>query len=143
LSVVVCWAYGLASGRFKRRFLPVMPASVPRDLGNALRGRLAHDMGTYNAVQHMAYLGVIVVVLLIMLSGLAIWKPVQFSEIAWVAGGYEGARLVHFFCMCALVVFVVVHVAMVLVVPRTFLPMLLSSARVRSHIGPHDGPAEP
>ena len=59
-----------------------------------------------------------------MLSGLAIWKPVQFHWLASLMGDYEGARLVHFICMSGIVLFALVHVAMVILVPKTFLTML-------------------
>lgn len=133
VSALVYLLYGVVSGHFKRSFFPLTPAAVWRDLTNALRGRLAHELGIYNAVQRLAYVGVVIVILLTILSGLAIWKPVQFQELAALMGGYEGARLVHFFGMCALVFFIVVHVLMVALVPRTFLPMLSGRARLKQH----------
>ena len=129
-SALVYVLFGIFSGHFKHSFLPVTPATVWRDLMHALRGRLGHELGVYNAVQRLAYVGVIIVILLTISSGLAIWKPVQFQELGALMGGYEGARLVHFFGMCALVLFIVIHLVMVALVPRTFIPMLTGRVRL-------------
>jgi thiosulfate reductase cytochrome b subunit len=120
--------HGLASGHYRRDFLPLSLGAVARELANALRGTLSHQIGTYNALQKSAYITVILLGIVLVLSGLAIWKPVQFQEIAAVMGGYEGARRVHFFAMAAIVGFVLIHVTMVVLVPRTFLPMLTGRA---------------
>lgn len=125
--------YGIFAGHYKNDFFPLSVASITRELGRALRGRLAHEVGVYNALQRVAYLGVIVLGIVLVTSGLAIWKPVQFQVIAALMGGYEGARIVHFFAMAAIVLFVLVHVVMVLLVPRTFLPMLTGRARKGEH----------
>ncbi|MBI2294627.1 MAG: cytochrome b/b6 domain-containing protein [Betaproteobacteria bacterium] len=120
--------YGVFSGHFRRDFLPVTARSVLRDVKAALRGELVHELGIYNAAQRTAYLGVIAVLVVLVLSGLAIWKPVQLQELAALMGGYEGARWVHFIAMAALVLFIVIHVVMVALVPRTFPPMLTGRA---------------
>jgi thiosulfate reductase cytochrome b subunit len=113
--------YGIVSGHLRRKLLPLRPSAVFHDIGNALRGRLAHnDLTIYNAAQRAAYVGVIVIITLLILSGLVIWKPVQFHALGRFMGDYEGARYIHFFAMAALVFFVLVHVAMVALVPRTF-----------------------
>ena len=121
--------YGIFAGHFKSSFLPLTPQSVWHEFKSALRGRISHELGVYNAVQRAAYLGVICVIVALVLSGLAIWKPVQFQEIAALMGGYEGARLVHFVAMALVVLFIIVHVVMVALVPRTFLPMLTGHAK--------------
>jgi thiosulfate reductase cytochrome b subunit len=118
-------AYGIGSGHLWRKLLPISPKALVRDLLDALRGRLSHaDLSVYNAAQRAAYLGAILLVTGLVLSGLAIWKPVQLYWLAAPMGDYEGARLLHFFCMAGLVSFVVVHVAMVILVPKTFLTMI-------------------
>ena len=122
-------SYGILSGHYKRSFLPVSLNSLLREFSNALHGRLSHDIGEYNPVQRTAYLGVIAVIVLVVLSGLAIWKPTQFQGLASLMGGYPGARLVHFLCMAAIVLFSVIHVTMVMLVPRTFIPMLTGYSR--------------
>jgi len=131
---VIYVALGILSGRFRRKLLPIRPADVIRDLRAALTGKLSHDdLSVYNAVQRLLYTGVIGAGVVIVLSGVSIWKPVQFQELAALMGGYEGARLVHFFAMALLVLFVLVHVIMVALVPRTFLPMLTGHATKPSH----------
>jgi len=122
---IVYLALNLASGRIARKFFPLSPRAVAADLWAALRGRLSHaDPSTYNAVQRAAYLLVIVATALAVLSGLVLWKSVQFPLLRELLGGYEGARLVHFFAMSSLVGFLVVHLTLVLLVPRTLLAML-------------------
>lgn len=122
--------YGLLSGHFRRRLWPIPPAEVASDVRAALRGRLAHeDLTVYNAAQRAAYVVLILALVALVLSGLAVWKPVQLQTLAAVMGGYEGARLVHFFAMALMVAIVLVHVAMVVLVPRT-LPSMFSG-RVR------------
>jgi thiosulfate reductase cytochrome b subunit len=125
-------AYGIFSGHFRRKLLPVSPGAVFFDIGQALRGKLAHeDLRFYNAAQRAAYLGAIVLAVVLILSGLVIWKPVQFQTLGLVMGDYEGARYVHFFAMAAMLLFVVVHVAMVALVPRTFPSMFTGRIRTR------------
>jgi len=98
---------------------------VRQDLVAALKGRLSHaDPARYNHVQKLAYLFVVLDLVVIVLSGLVLWKSVQFPLLRELLGGYESARRVHFFGMAALVAFVVVHLAMVALVPRTFLTMI-------------------
>ena len=125
LNGMIYLAYGILSGHLKRRMFPISPRAMLGDVLNALRGRLAHDdLSVYNAAQKAAYLAAIALAVLLVLSGLAIWKPVQFYGLASLMGDYEGARLMHFFAMTGLVLFVLVHVAMVLLVPKTFLTMI-------------------
>ena len=125
LNGLIYLAYGIFSGHLRRRMLPISPRAFLGDIGSALRGRLAHqDLSVYNAAQKAAYLGAILLAIGLVLSGLAIWKPVQFYALASLMGDYEGARLLHFFCMAGIVLFVLVHVLMVLLVPKTFLTMV-------------------
>ena len=129
LNGLVYFLYGIFSGHFKSSFLPLTPKSVWHEFKSALRGKISHEIGVYNAVQRAAYVGVICVLIVLVLSGLAIWKPVQFQELAMLMGDYEGARLVHFVAMALMVLFILVHMLMVALVPRTFLPMLTGCAR--------------
>lgn len=125
LNGLLYLAYGVLSGHFRRKLLPVGPRAVVHDILQALRGKLAHDdLSVYNAAQRAAYLSIILVLIVLVLSGLAIWKPVQLQELAALMGGYEGARLVHFFAMALLVFLVAVHVVMALLVPRTIPTMI-------------------
>ncbi|NIA56286.1 cytochrome B [Massilia sp. TW-1] len=122
---VLYLAINLVSGRLRRQFLPIPPRQVLRDLATALRGRLSHaDPRHYNSVQRLAYVFVMVDIILVVMSGLVLWKSVQFPLLRTLLGGYEGARRVHFFCMAGLCGFIVVHVVMVALVPRTLAAML-------------------
>ena len=116
---------GIATGRFRRMLFPVRPAEVALDLGAALSGRLSHDdLAAYNAVQKLLYLGVIAAGIVLVLSGLAIWKPVQVQELTALLGGYDSARFVHFFAMAAIVAFLAVHIVMAFLVPRSLRAMI-------------------
>ena len=127
---LVYLSYGIASGHFRRKLLPISPRAVFRDVIEALRGRLAHDdLSTYNAAQRAAYLVIILCAILLVLSGLAVWKPVQLEELAAFFGGYEGARVVHLLAMATLVFVVLLHTVMVIFVPRTLPTMITGRAR--------------
>jgi thiosulfate reductase cytochrome b subunit len=118
-------SYGILTGRFRRKLFPISLREVFVTVGEALRFRLRHDDLThYNAVQKVLYLGVMIIGILIVLSGLALWKPVQFSELASLFGSFQNIRLVHFFCMAAIVVFIVVHVTLALLVAQSLVAML-------------------
>jgi thiosulfate reductase cytochrome b subunit len=117
---------GLATGRFRRKLLPVRPAEVVHDLGAALTGKLSHeDLSVYNAVQRLLYIGVILAGVLVVLSGISIWKPVQVQELTAVFGGYDAARYVHFFAMAAIAAFLVIHVTLAILVPKSLRAMIL------------------
>ena len=122
---VIYLAYGFASGRIRTRFFPIDPREVVRDLLDALKGKLAHDdIAHYNGVQKVFYVGAIGALILVVLSGLAIWKPVQLSWLTLAFGGFQGARLVHFLAMAAIAAFILIHVVMALVVPKTVRAMV-------------------
>jgi thiosulfate reductase cytochrome b subunit len=115
----------VATGRLWRQFFPISPRELLHDLAAALKGKLSHeDLRHYNSVQRLAYVFVMVDIILLVLSGLVLWKSVQFPHLRELLGGYEGARRIHFFAMAALVGFFVVHVVMVALVPRTLIAML-------------------
>jgi thiosulfate reductase cytochrome b subunit len=118
-------ACSLATGRLRRQLLPLRLRELTADLAAALRGQLAHeDIRHYNAVQKLAYLFVIGDSLVIVTSGLVLWKSVQFPLLNMLFGGYDVARKVHFFAMTGLAGFIVIHLALVLLVPRTLVAML-------------------
>jgi len=124
-NFIVYLLLNVVSGRFARKLLPVSPRNVARDFRAALRGALGHeDLTRYNAVQKLAYLAVILDTVVLILSGLAIWKPVQFPLLRELMGGYDNARVVHFFAMVFLVLFFAVHVVMAILVPRSLLWMV-------------------
>jgi thiosulfate reductase cytochrome b subunit len=117
---------GIATGRFRRRLIPIRAGEVLADAKAAFTGKLTHDdLAIYNAVQKLLYLGVIVAGVVIVLSGLAIWKPIQLQELTALFGGYEAARYVHFFAMAAIVGFIVVHVIMAFLVPKSLRAIIL------------------
>jgi len=113
------------SGRLRRQFFPISPREVLHDIGAALKGQLSHeDLRHYNSVQRLAYVFIIVDSILLVLSGLVLWKSVQFPHLRELLGGYEGARRIHFFAMAAMCAFFILHVVMVALVPRTLIAML-------------------
>ena len=125
INGIVYVTLGVATGRFRRKLLPIYPSEVFADAKAALTFRLAHDdLSHYNAVQKVLYAGVILCGIVIVLSGLSIWKPVQFQELTTLFGGYDFARFVHFFAMAAIVGFLVVHVALALLVPKSLRAMV-------------------
>jgi len=128
INGIIYLAYGILSGHFRRAFFPVGPTAVLRDALAALQFRLPHRLGAYNAVQKTLYLGVLSAGVIMVLSGLAIWKPGQFQELTWLFGGFDVARVIHFLGMAAIVVFLIVHVALVVIVPKTLPPMITGRA---------------
>jgi thiosulfate reductase cytochrome b subunit len=116
---------GILTGRFRRKLLPIRPGEVVADMKAALTFRLSHDdISIYNSVQRLLYVGVILAGIVIVLSGLAIWKPIQLQELTALFGGYDAARYVHFFAMAAIVGFLVVHVLLALIVPKSLKAMV-------------------
>jgi thiosulfate reductase cytochrome b subunit len=126
INGVVYLTLGLVTGRFRRKLFPIYPSDVVHDVGAALTGKLSHDdISVYNSVQKLLYLGVIVAGIVVVLSGLSIWKPVQLQQLTALFGGYDVARYVHFLAMAAIVSFLIVHVALALLVPKTIRAMVV------------------
>ena len=122
--------YGFATRRLQSRWLPIRPSEVWHDFREALRFHLAHDdPRIYNSVQKLSYVGVLFAALLVFASGLAIWKPVQFSWLTSLFYDFQGARLVHFIAMSMIVLFLLVHVTLAFLVPKTIVAMVTGSAR--------------
>jgi thiosulfate reductase cytochrome b subunit len=125
LNGIAYLIYGLVTGRFRRTLFPISLRALLKDISDALHFRLAHDDPTrYNAVQRLLYVGILLVGVLIVMSGLVLWKPVQFSELAALFYNFQTARLVHFLCMTAIVLFLTVHVTLALIVPQTLVAMV-------------------
>ena len=117
--------YGIVGGRLRRMLLPIRPREIIATVRDAMRLHLSHDdITVYNGVQKLLYVGIILIAIVEVLAGLAIWKPVQFSSLASLFYSFQGARLVHFFGMAAIVAFLAVHVALALLVPKTLLAMI-------------------
>lgn len=116
---------GVLTGRLRRTIFPITIGAVATDLVAALRGKLSHsNLTQYNAVQKLAYFVVVVDIAVVILSGLTIWKPVQFPALRTLMGGFDNARVVHFFAMSVLTAFFAVHIVMVALVPRSLLTMI-------------------
>jgi thiosulfate reductase cytochrome b subunit len=125
-------SYGIITGRFRRKFLPVSWRELLATIRDALAFRLKHDdLTQYNAVQKLLYIGIILVGIVVVLSGLSIWKPVQLSELATLFYDFQTARLVHFLCMTAIVLFLIVHVTLTLLVPQSLVVMLTGGPIVK------------
>ncbi len=118
--------FGFATGRFRKKLLPITPSGVIADTRAALTLKLSHDdLTRYNSVQKLLYSGIIAVGIVIVLSGLSIWKPVQLQYLTALFGGYDFARYVHFACMATICGFLVVHVALALLVPKSLRAMII------------------
>ena len=125
LNGAIFLLYGVFSGRFRRKLWPLSAREFLADLRNALRGRLAHaDISRYNAIQKFSYVFVIAVLALAVASGIALWKPVQFAGLAGLFGGFDAARIVHFAATAGIAAFLLIHVVMSLLVPRSLLAMI-------------------
>jgi thiosulfate reductase cytochrome b subunit len=125
LNGLVYIALGIATGRFRMKFFPLSVRAFIADVAAALRGKLSHeDLSVYNMVQKLLYLGVILLGVVVVLSGIAIWKPVQFQELTFLFGGYDFARIVHFAAMAGIVAFVLIHVAVAILVPKSLIAMI-------------------
>jgi thiosulfate reductase cytochrome b subunit len=129
--------YGLFTGRFRRKLLPVSWRELMVTIRDAASLRLHHDdLTRYNAVQKLLYIGIILVGIVAVLSGLALWKPVQLSELATLFYDFQTTRLVHFVCMTAIVLFLIVHVALALIVPRSLVAMLTGGPILKDEKAP-------
>lgn len=127
LNAIAYLGYLAYSREWRRRFF-----WPPRDAKPALEQVLyylrirkaAPPVDLYNSLQRSAYTAAVGLGILEVLSGLVLYKPVQFHHLAWVMGGYDGARLIHFLGLVALVGFVITHVIMVLVHPKSLKEMI-------------------
>ena len=123
--------YGIVTGRFRERLLPVRVADVVRTIRETLHFKLAHeDLTTYNAVQKLLYMLAIAAGVLQVITGLALWKPVQLQWLVAVFRGFQSVRVIHFAGMAILFGFLVVHVALALLVPQTLVAMLGGGPRL-------------
>jgi thiosulfate reductase cytochrome b subunit len=137
-SYLLFLAHGLASGHFRNHLLPLSPRGILRDFIAAATAKLPHNLGEYNQVQRFAYWGVLFAILMMILTGLAIWKPVQLSWLTWACGGYPTARVLHFLFMTAICLFIIVHVALVALVPKTLTAMVFGrAAEPKQQEAPH------
>ncbi|WP_242338258.1 MULTISPECIES: cytochrome b/b6 domain-containing protein [Anaeromyxobacter] len=136
-NALVYGVYLFASGEWRRRLF-----SPRRDARNAW-GTLLHDLrlrreapppvGLYNGMQRLTYTGVLAAAPLLVLSGLAMYKPVQLSLLTALLGGYDAARAIHLLVLAGLALFTVVHVVQVVLHPRT-----LAGMTVGRDLGPEE-----
>jgi len=128
--------YGFASGRLREKLLPIRPTELVQTVVDTLHLKIAHeDITVYNAVQKLLYIIVILAGISQVVTGVAIWKPVQFSGLVSLLGGFETARVLHFAGMAVIVGFLIVHVALALLVPKTLWAMVAGGPHliVREH----------
>ena len=131
INGIVYVTYGIVTGRFRQKLFPISMREVVATVADALRFRLSHEnLTVYNAVQKILYLGVMLIGVLIVISGLCLWKPVQFSELSGLFYNFQTIRLIHFLCMSAIVGFVLVHVTLALLVPQSLVAMLFGGPTV-------------
>ena len=129
LNGLIYLIYGVVTGRFRRMLYPIRLRQLVSDVNDALHLHLQHDdLTVYNAVQRLLYAGIILIGIVQVVSGFFIWKPMQFSELTTLFYSFQGGRLVHFLGMAAIVGFLVVHVALALLVPKTIANMLTRRA---------------
>ena len=123
--------YGLVTGRLRERLLPIRVAEIVATIRDTLHLKIAHeDLTAYNAVQKLLYVLAILGGVAQVVTGLAIWKPVQFSGLLSLLGGFQEARLLHFAGMTGLVAFLTIHIALAILVPKTLWAMLAGGPRV-------------
>ena len=127
-NALIYFGYGIFGRHFRRTLLPISPGAVVHDLGRALTFRLKHKLGTYNAVQRLLYLVVLLLGVAAFLSGLGLWKPVQLQLLDDLVGGYPVMRWIHFAAMSGIVGFFVIHILLVLLVPSTLPTMVTGRA---------------
>jgi thiosulfate reductase cytochrome b subunit len=126
INGLIYLALGIATGRFKTKLFPISLRGVIHDMKEALTFHLAHDdLSVYNSVQRLLYLGVIFAGIVVVLSGLSIWKPAQLQELTALFGGYDNARIVHFLAMSVIVGFLIIHVLLALLVPKSLRAMIV------------------
>ncbi len=114
-------ATGLASGRLVRTLAPTRAqlAGLGRTLWDHLRLKFPHgeEARDYNGVQKLTYLAVVLVLLPLMVAtGLSMSPTIDavVPVLPMALGGRQSARTIHFLCASALVLFVAVHLAMIL-----------------------------
>jgi thiosulfate reductase cytochrome b subunit len=134
LNGITYLTYGFITGRLRRMLLPIRLNELIATIKDALLFRLPHhDVTKYNAVQKLLYIGVILLGIMIVISGLAIWKPIQFSELLALFGSFQIARLVHFLSMTGIVLFMIIHVTLAFLVPQALVAMFTGGPVLDQH----------
>jgi thiosulfate reductase cytochrome b subunit len=123
--------YGIVTGRLRQRMLPIKFGELVQTVRATLHFKIEHDdLTVYNAVQKLLYIVVILAGLSQVVTGILIWKPIQFSGSVAVLGGFQAVRLEHFLGMSVIVGFLIIHVALSLLVPQTLWAMLSGGPRL-------------
>lgn len=132
LNGIIYLIYFFTSGEWRRRlFLP------GRDTPGAIRMfayyiralRTPPPQEFYNGLQRLAYTSIIVFAMVEIMSGLAIYKPVQLWWLAALFGGYDGARVIHLTVLVLMTLFVAAHLVLVMLHPRAILEMMTGGKR--------------
>jgi thiosulfate reductase cytochrome b subunit len=127
--------YGIVTGRLRERMLPIRAEALVQTVRETLQFKISHDdLTVYNAVQKLLYIIVILAGVSQVVTGLLVWKPVQFSSAVALLGGFQAVRVEHFMGMCVIVGFLIVHVALSLLVPQTLWAMLSGGPRLRPRV---------
>jgi thiosulfate reductase cytochrome b subunit len=127
-------SYGLVTGRLRERMLPIRWTELVQTVRDTLHFKIEHhDLTVYNAVQKLLYIVVILAGISQVVTGVFIWKPIQFSAAVALLGGFQAVRLEHFCGMLVIVGFLIVHVALSLLVPQTLWAMLTGGPRLPAH----------
>lgn len=98
--------------------------------------------GKHNALQRMAYFAMPIVGIMAVLTGIAIWKPVQLAGLTNLLGGYVWARYFHFMAMLLLVALTIGHVFMVFTVDPYSIPSMITG-KYREDLSPEARNARP
>ena len=117
----------------------------PRDIGPAARMQLYYlrlrreppPQGKHNALQKLAYTGILLLATISVLSGFAIYKPVQLAWLTRLFGGYELARYWHFVAVWLFTAFVIVHVLAVFLSDPASLRAIITGQYRGRHVS-HD-----
>ena len=116
--------FGIFSGHFRRHFIWASRARLYADIKKALTFKLKYQPHSYNAIQRIAYSVVCILIVVLVLSGLALWQPVQFQVLTLLMGDYENTRTIHFVATSLLVSFMLIHLSMALAFPRAIWAMI-------------------
>jgi thiosulfate reductase cytochrome b subunit len=128
-NIIGYFIFGLLTGHFWRNPLSLPPIAAYRDLKSELAALAAHKPGVYSPIQRALYIYVAVTLLIVIGSGLAIWKPVQFQTLTNFFGGYDTARKAHFYAMVGLVAFLAVHIPLAFLFKATLRSMITGKLR--------------
>ncbi len=139
LTGLVYLAYMAASGEWRSLLFR------PRDVGPAVQMQLYYlrlrrdhpPQGKHNALQKAAYTSIVLLGGLAVLTGFAIYKPVQLGWLVSAFGGFELARYWHFLSVWLFVAFTILHVLLVLLVDPASLRAIVTG-RYRGRFPSHD-----